>query len=204
MKENQFQMYELEALLGDYKHEYDVQGIIDDATEVDDDGDRVWTAFGEELYEIIDRHERHRTKAEFRAMRETLGITQQRLANDLGVKVLSIKRWESPKYPQTAPGDAWELLDDLMDVQDSAVSSALAIVQGMQDETGKRPNEVTLPYWSSQSDYLEHHYVEDDGDWTEVNATNRRVSSLLRWLGFEVRWVDGADNVVNSAKTMGK
>ena len=144
-----------------------------------------------------------RSKAEFRAMRETLGITQQRMASDLGVKVLSIKRWESPRYPQQAPDEAWALLDDLMAVQDSAVASSLAIVHSTVGDTGRQPKEVSIPYWSSQSDYLEHHYVEDDGDWTEVNATNRRVASLLRWLGYKIKWVDGADNVVNDSKPMG-
>ena len=44
----------------------------------------------------------NRNKATFRAMRETLGLTQQSLADRLNVKVLSVKRWEMPKYPQQA------------------------------------------------------------------------------------------------------
>ena len=32
-----------------------------------------------------------------------------------------------------------------------------------------------------------------------VNATARRVAALLRWLGYRVRWVDGADNPVPRA-----
>lgn len=139
-----------------------------------------------------------RTKAEFRALRETLGITQQRMADDLGVRVLSVKRWESPRYQQQAPEDAWALLDDLMAVQDSAVGAALAQVRDVADSLGGDPREVVLPYWASQSDYLEHHYLaaESDASWTEVNATSRRVASMLRWLGYSVRWVDGADNPV--------
>ena len=198
MKENLFQMYELEALLGDQASDFDIDAIIAEATEVDADGDRVWTAFGDDLYEIIARHDHPRTKAEFRAMRETLGITQQRLADDLGVKVLSVKRWESPRYPQQAPSDAWSLLDDLMAVQDSAVEAAVAQVRSVELERDGHPREVLIPYWSSQDDYMEHHYsaAESDGSWTEINATSRRVASVLKVLGFEVRWVDGADNPV--------
>lgn len=198
MKENLFQMYELEALLGDQASDFDIDAIIAEATEVDADGDRVWTAFGDDLYEIIARHDHPRTKAEFRAMRETLGITQQRLADDLGVKVLSVKRWESPRYPQQAPADAWSLLDDLMAVQDSAVEAVVAQVRSVELEREGHPREVLMPYWSSQDDYMEHHYsaAESDGSWTEINATSRRVASVLKVLGFEVRWVDGADNPV--------
>lgn len=198
MKENLFQMYELEALLGDQKSDFDIDAIIAEATEVDADGDRVWTASDGDLYDIIARHDHPRTKAEFRAMRETLGITQQRMADDLGVRVLSVKRWESPSYPQQAPDEAWELLDMLMAVQDSAVEAALAQVREVADQHSSEPREVVLPYWSSQADYVEHHYsaAESDASWTEVNATSRRVASMLRWLGYKVRWVDGKDNIV--------
>ena len=54
MKENLFQMCELEALLGDYKDDFDIDGIIDDATEVREDGNRYWIAFDDELNELND------------------------------------------------------------------------------------------------------------------------------------------------------
>lgn len=199
MKENLFQQYELDALLGDHADDFDIDGILEDATEIDEDGDRIWTAFGDDLYAILESNDlTRRCKAEFRAMRETLGITQQRLADDLRVKVLSVKRWESPKYPQQAPDYAWELLDMLMAKQDSAVEAAIAQVQRIDSSTDGRPREIVLPYWSSQDDYMKHHYdaAESDASWTEVNATSRRVAAVLKVLGFDVRWVDGTDNLV--------
>ena len=42
-------------------------------------------------------------KAEFRAMREMVGMTQATLADALGVEVRSVKRWESPSAPQVPP-----------------------------------------------------------------------------------------------------
>lgn len=125
----------------------------------------------------------------------------QRMADDLGVRVLSVKRWESPRYPQHAPAEAWELLDMLMARQDSAVAAALAQVRDVASDMGGEPAEVRLPYWASQDDYMEHHYLaaESDASWTEVNAANRRVAVMLRWLGFRVRWVDGSDNPVPRA-----
>lgn len=139
-----------------------------------------------------------RSKSEFRALRESVGITQQRLADDLDVKVLSVKRWESPNYPQQAPQDAWNLLDMLMERQDTAVKIALLQVEEIARERGQQPDEVALPYWSSDSDYYKYHYLRDHGDesWTEINATARRLSFALRDRGIRVRWVDGKDNPV--------
>jgi DNA-binding transcriptional regulator YiaG len=41
-----------------------------------------------------------RTKAEFRAIRETVGMTQGMLADALGVEQRSVRRWESPTVPR--------------------------------------------------------------------------------------------------------
>lgn len=57
MKKNLFQMYELEAYLGDFVDDYDIDGIIEDATEIDSDGDRIWTAFGEDFHAIVEAHD---------------------------------------------------------------------------------------------------------------------------------------------------
>lgn len=94
-----------------------------------------------------------------------------------------------------------ELLDVLMARQDGAVAAALAQVREVASDMGGEPAEVRLPYWASQDDYMEHHYLAAEGDasWTEVNATTRRVAVMLRWLGYDVRWVDGADNPVPRA-----
>jgi DNA-binding transcriptional regulator YiaG len=200
MKENLFQPYELDALLGEYVDDFDVDGIIRDATEIDDDGDRIWTAFDEELTEILERHDlTARSKAEFRAMRESLGLTQQRLADLMGVRILSVKRWELPTYPQQAPGDAWRLLDSMMERQDEAIGEALKQVREIAGQMEGEPAAIALPYWSSQRDYDEHHHAEDEGTWTEANADSRRLASMLRWLGYKVRWVDGRDNPVPRA-----
>lgn len=59
MKKDLFQMYDLECLLGDFKDDFDIEGIIADATEIDEDGDRVWTDISdEEMNAILERHEK--------------------------------------------------------------------------------------------------------------------------------------------------
>lgn len=131
-----------------------------------------------------------RSKAEFRAMRETLGITQQSLAQELGVKPLSVKRWESPKYPQQAPGDAWSLLDDLEREQIESCSAAIAKASQRPREATGQARQVEVPYWSSAADY-EASRGSDGLTWTEANATSRRLAAVLLDRGLSVVWVDG-------------
>lgn len=125
-----------------------------------------------------------RTKSEFRALRESLGITQQTLADRLGVKILSVKRWEQPKYPQKAPGRVWEMLYDLLEVQTEHIRAALT----------NAPEAVTLPYWMSAADF-DDLAGEDEpaATWTEANATRRAVAQALEMHGVAVYWRDAAE-----------
>lgn len=132
-----------------------------------------------------------RSKSEFRALRELLGITQQTLADDLDVKPLSVKRWESPKYPQQAPADAWELLDSLEADQARACAAALAKASQRSQEPTGQAHAVEVPYWSSAADY-EASRSSAEITWTEANATSRRLAAILMDRGESVAWVDGA------------
>lgn len=48
-----FEMSELEALLGDFRDDFDIDGILEDATCVTADGKRHWTVTGDELNAIL-------------------------------------------------------------------------------------------------------------------------------------------------------
>ena len=52
-----FQQYELDALLGDFKDDFDIDGIIDEATEMHD-GVRYWVVPENELEALIERYDR--------------------------------------------------------------------------------------------------------------------------------------------------
>ena len=51
-----FHQYELDAYLGDFADDFDVDAIIDEATEVLPDGNRYWVD-GIDLAEICARHD---------------------------------------------------------------------------------------------------------------------------------------------------
>lgn len=132
-----------------------------------------------------------RTKAEFRAIRETVGMTQGALARELGVEVRSVKRWESPTAPQVPPQDAWDVLDAALSAQRRGIATALGRVDEIAKERGAYPKSVMLPYWTSQDAYDEGHYVDDGGDWRMANATNRTLAERLHERGIRVEWTDG-------------
>ena len=54
----QFEQCELDALLGDFKDDFDVEGIIAEATEPCSDGNRYWIVEGDELNAIIMSYEK--------------------------------------------------------------------------------------------------------------------------------------------------
>lgn len=134
-----------------------------------------------------------RTKAEFRALREMTGITQQHLADELGVQVRSVKRWESPDAPQQAPHDAWDVLDAAMEGQKEAIEQALSIVDGIMDELGEAPKAIRLPYWASQEQY-ESQSTDSQwdvaGSWRMADANIRAVATVLMMDGFDIEWSD--------------
>lgn len=131
-----------------------------------------------------------RTKAEFRALRETVGMTQGALAGEMGVQIRSVKRWENPDAPQEPPEEAWEVLDDAIEAQRRVVSYTLGKVDEIAEKRGDYPKAVAMPYWACSADYKKFHTVPDGGDWRMANANLRLISFALHEKGIKVVWTD--------------
>ena len=120
-----------------------------------------------------------RTKADFKARRETLGLTQQDVADAVDVNISTVKRWEKPDY-FGAPDDVWVWLDDCERAQagvvEQAVSAALATGQGS----------VQITYYRTQEQYDE--LGRDSGPFGLANANARLVAHRLRVLGIDVEF----------------
>lgn len=125
------------------------------------------------------------SKAQFRAMRERCGISQQMLANAVGVKVLSVKRWEKPGEAE-APADVQAWLGHMLDLHIQAVGSVLDAVKKMTEKQGHAPNHVDLSYYRSQKHY--DRYGIGDGDYSIANARSREIAALLEAQGIEARF----------------
>jgi transcriptional regulator with XRE-family HTH domain len=135
-----------------------------------------------------------RSKSEFKATRERVGITQAALASIMGVSQRSVRYWEHPISQRQPPEEAWRILDDALDRQRQVVSFALQKVDEAEETAGTKPNAVRLPYWLTEGDYVQ--WSTDSelgiiGDWRMANANNQVLAIILEERGVNVEWVDG-------------
>jgi hypothetical protein len=138
-----------------------------------------------------------RTKADFEALRESLGMSQSFLAGAICVTARSVKRWGDPNSPQTPPEDAWECLESFRAGMDRAVLYALRRALSSEQELGEKPT-IDLTYWSSEDEWLSYH-EDDPGDWRMANATSRAIANELRDRGFAVRFSFVGDSAAADA-----
>lgn len=136
--------------------------------------------------------------ADFRARRERCGLTQQEMADAVGVRVLAVKKWERPGGP-VAPADAWEFLE--------AVETARRAVVKQAEEAALQFAErgaVQLTYYRTQEQFDE--YGRDEGPFGVANANARAVADRLESMGFEIAWAypDDPDNIYHGGNEMKK
>ena len=121
------------------------------------------------------------TKAGLKALRERVGLSQQSLADALGVTVKSVKRWEHENQPNCAPPDAWDVLEDALDAQRQMVKSSLVKAKEVEQDL------IPITYYRDQRMYLE--YGRGDGAYYgRANATARAIGAALEAEGYEVEF----------------
>ena len=134
--------------------------------------------------------------ADFRARRERCGLTQQEMADAVGVRVLAVKKWERPDGP-VAPADAWAFLE--------AVETARRAVVKQAEEAALQFAErgaVQLTYYRTQEQF--DAFGRDEGPVGVANANARAVADRLEGMGFEIAWAypDDPDNIYHGGSDM--
>lgn len=124
------------------------------------------------------------TKADFRAIRETIGLTQGDVAKACGVSLRTVKRWEHPDW-QEPPDDAWEWLLDMHDRHDALVDEAVGRALAIVGERGE-PAAVVITYYRDQAQYDAH--GRDPGPYGFVNSVAREVALDLNGEGIETEF----------------
>ena len=140
-----------------------------------------------------------RTKADFKALRESLGISQQLLADLLGINEKSVRRWEK-RHDQgfyNPPQEAWDLLDDFRKKQLWVVESALQKVEEIEKNANQSPRLVNLTYWQNEREYEKAHPTE--GRYYQMaNANSRIAAAVLEMRGYSVSFdFPGLEKVLN-------
>lgn len=134
-----------------------------------------------------------RTKAEFRYIRERVGISHALMAKIMGCTTRSVRYWEDPTSLRYPPQDAWDMLDEALEYQDTIVEYTLKKFVSIAEAAGSMPDHVELPYWLSKAQYDEGSTDAAyglDGDWNMANANARVIAIRLEAVGVRVEWVD--------------
>lgn len=118
-----------------------------------------------------------RGKADFKARREDLGLSQQDVACAAKVSVATVKKWERPGCAGP-PNDAWEWLEDRERIRSEKVDG-IVIDTVLHGDGGCSQ----LVYSRTQE---QHEAMGGRGPYGAANADARLVARTLRSLGFEV------------------
>lgn len=139
-----------------------------------------------------------KTKADWKALRETIGISTGSLASYLDKNISTVQYWENPghaalRYHPTEK--AWKMLRQLRVKQESVVEQLVQAALRRARADGTLPAEgspakgdshptATLYYYRNRAQY----YRSDRGDIGILNATARQAALRLEQLGFDVRF----------------
>lgn len=126
----------------------------------------------------------NKTKAQFRAYRESLGLSQHDIAEALGVQERSVRRWEQPGC-YAPPEASWGWLDDMRKLHDTMVGGSMDTVRELAQQAGKNPGAVSMFYWRSQEECDLH--ARERAPYGFLNAVTREVARLLEADGLEAR-----------------
>ena len=134
------------------------------------------------------------TKADFRAIRETIGLTQGDVAKALGVALRTVKRWEHPDR-QEPPEDAWAWLMDMHDRHDAMVDEAVDKALAIVGERGE-PAAVVITYYRDQAQHDAH--GREPGPYGFANSVAREVALDLNGEGIETEFRYPDDDAIRT------
>ena len=129
-----------------------------------------------------------RSKADFQALRDLVGLDQVDVADALGVKPVTIRKWEDPQAFALPRKAAWLFLEDVADIieRKSADLAARALEAAQRARAdGREPSPVLLTYWRTREDWDNSPLGHPDettvigGYWKIENAITRTAALRL-------------------------
>lgn len=125
-------------------------------------------------------------KATFRAMRESLGLSQSNLAKQIGVHVKTIKNWEDPSVIALPPQKAWDEIHALSQKQGFLIRQSLKI---LKEHPSKK---ISLTYYRDQKEFDE--FSREKGLFSIANANSRAVYQAITQEGFSAYFAFPTDD----------
>ncbi len=116
------------------------------------------------------------TKANFRALREEVGLSLAELAEIMHVHRNSVQRWESLEFKQDPPEEAWQFLNNAMAMRKNLLKRVFKD-NDFKALKSSRAKKITLTYFRDQAEYDE--YGRDEGSFKLANANTRAVARKL-------------------------
>lgn len=124
-----------------------------------------------------------RTAADFRMLRNALGVSQQWVADQVGVTKLTVLTWENPREFALPSRKAWDLMEGMWHQADRMASAQVEIaVQAAQiaKDAKREPATLLLPYWYNRAI---HRASGRDGSMEVENLATRMIQDRLAVLG---------------------
>ncbi|WP_373581580.1 hypothetical protein [Bifidobacterium adolescentis] len=105
-----------------------------------------------------------RSAADFRMMRETLGLAQAWVARTVGVTTLTVVHWEDPREFALPRREAWDLVEGMWAEADRRATAFVDMASkatALALDNGIEPEPVMLSYWRDPKDHRIVHRDED-------------------------------------------
>lgn len=139
-----------------------------------------------------------KTKIQFKALRESLGLTSEDVANAVGLKAGSTRQWELVGRPESRPSQAgWDFLEKKLTEQQEVVTRA---ADSLSKSEAPAPV-LYLPYFRNQGDYEESGH---EGSHSVHNANMRAIAAHCRAAGLckDIQFIEHNDPFAEFLKTM--
>ena len=117
--------------------------------------------------------------ARFRAIRETCGVSQAQVARAMGVREITVRRWESGRTP--VPPDAGEWLLEAAEEHQRGVDEAVERIAGLP-----KGSTVAMTYYRSQEQADIEAGPGEAGPYAFLNAITRSAAERLAQMGYSI------------------